>query len=104
MHSLSIFEQRRVRTAMRDAGALSPATAVPREALPSAVLKEFDRYVYAGAIREAAPNTFYFYDAPAPKLSPRRIAWAMLFWLLVIAIPVLVIQFSGSGPPTRHSP
>ena len=45
----------------------------------------------------------YAKNAPREPWTRGRIVKAVVFWLLVVLIPVLVIQFSGPGAP-RPSP
>ena len=48
-----------------------------------------------GVIREGAPGTFYLYEPPP---LPRRWARMMLFWIVVVGIPVRIIQFCQGSP------
>lgn len=80
---------------MRALGAVSPATARPLRELPDAVRARLDRLVYSGLIREGAPGTYYLFDVPRLPVPRSQVLRAVLFWFLVIIIPILVIQFSG---------
>ena len=86
---------------MREAGAVSPATARPASDLPEVVRSHLEYYVVAGVVREGAAGTFYLYEAPSPPWTFRRVVAAVLFWLLVIIIPVVILQLSNSrlSPP-----
>jgi hypothetical protein len=60
-----------------------------------------ERYVFAGIVREGAPGTYYLFELKKPPLTPARILMAVLFWLLVIGVPVVILQLSNSrvSPP-----
>ncbi|MHB8839024.1 MAG: hypothetical protein ACYC7F_08745 [Gemmatimonadaceae bacterium] len=54
-------------------------------------------------LREGAPGTFYLYEHAVPAytatlrpsaLPARALLKSVLFWLIVILIPVIIIQFS----------
>lgn len=96
MFSLVDSQQRRVVEAMRDVGAVSPATALKASQLPELVREHLDYYVTLGVVREGAPGTFYLFVAPPPPAwSIRRIGLLLLFWLLVIIVPVLMLWVSN---------
>ena len=101
MTPIGLWESRRVSEAMREAGAVSPATARRASELPEVVRSHLDRYVVAGVVREGSPGTFYLYEVPSPPWNFRRVVVVVLFWLVVIAIPVVILQLSNSrlSPP-----
>lgn len=88
---------RAVEAAFRDAGATSPAHAQPLTALPPLPPAALDRLVAAGRIREGAPGTFYLY-APSggTAAARRRIVLTLVFWLAVMLIPLLLLEFTGA--------
>ena len=88
---------------MRAIGANSPASAVPPSRLPDQVRERMDWYVNAGLVREGAPGTFYLYEPVQPRITARMVVPIVLFWILVILIPVAVIQFTGSRAAPRSS-
>lgn len=97
MLALREAERRRVVDAMGSVGAISPATACRASQLPDHVRDNLDYFVTLGVVREGAPGTFYLFEAPPPPAwSRRRIALAVLYWLLVIIIPVLILWLSNS--------
>lgn len=97
---LGLLETRRINEAMREVGAVSPATACRARDLPAVVREGLERYVSAGVVREGAPGTYYLFEVKAPPLTGRRILMAVLFWLLVIIIPVAILQLSNARNPS----
>jgi hypothetical protein len=95
MMPIGWLETRRVSDAMRAAGAVSPATARRASDLPEVVRSHLERYVMVGVVREGAPGTFYLYEVTAAPWTPGRVMGAVLFWLLVIIIPVVILQLSN---------
>ena len=95
------IETRRVSEAMRELGAVSPATARRAFELPEVVRSDLERYVLAGVVREGAPGTYYLFEAKSPPLTLARVAMTVLFWLLVVLVPVAILQLSNShiSPP-----
>jgi hypothetical protein len=96
---ISARQRRFARDAMRAIGAVSPATARPWSEIPMPLREGFELYVHAGVIREGSPGTFYFFDHEDHHVPRRhvlgRVAGAILFWILVILIPVAIIFFTG---------
>ena len=81
---------------MRGVGAISPATARKVSQLPERVREHLEYYVSRGVVREGAPGTFYLFVAPQrPPLTPRRVALAVVFWLIVISLPLLILWLSS---------
>ena len=76
-------------------GAVSPATARALAEFPLVDDSAFDALVRRGVIREAAPGTFYVFRSDAESHDWRRAVKLVLFWLIVLLIPILLIQFSG---------
>ena len=88
---------------MRRLGATSPATACPDRDLPRLTREQFRSLLDRGTLREGAPGTFYLYEhAVTSTMEPYRkssvttrgLLVRVLFWLLVILVPVLLIQLS----------
>jgi hypothetical protein len=50
----------------------------------------------SGVIRESAPGTYYLFEAKRPPLTLGRIMTVVLFWLLVVLVPVAILQLSNS--------
>jgi hypothetical protein len=90
-----LSESRRVIDAMREVGAISPATARPLTLLPDDVRPELERHLQSGLIREGAPGTFYLFAPASPPRTKARIVKAVLFWFLVIIIPVVILELSN---------
>jgi hypothetical protein len=78
-----------LRALFREIGAVSPASARSVKDLQIDA-SSFDRLVRRGVIREGAPGTFYLYE-PAP--APSRWVRQLIFWVFVIIIPIVIIQF-----------
>jgi hypothetical protein len=93
-----LFETRHVINAMREVGAISPATARPLELLPDDVRIQLDRLVQSGLVREGAPGTYYLFQPESPPWTAGRIVKAAVFWFLVVIIPVVILQISNSLP------
>ena len=96
MLMLREVERRRVVDAMRGVGAISPASARKASQLPELVRENLDYYVTLGVVREGAPGTFYLFEAPPPPAwSRRRVGLAVLYWLIVVIVPVLILWLSN---------
>jgi hypothetical protein len=83
----------RVVTALRVAGALSPASARPFEDLHVQPDETWNRLVSEGRIREGPPSHFYLYDAQQKHQRQRRLKM-VVFYLLMILIPVVLFLFT----------
>lgn len=107
---LQLSEAQRVFVAAAEQrGATEPARAVALRDLPRLSGRELDALVEAGLVREAADWRYYVYrgraGAPASlsatgALRPARWSWRrylpiLLFWLVVLLIPVLLIRLSA---------
>ena len=79
---------------MRDIGAVGPGMARQAGDLPEIVRESLGRFVDAGFIREGPAGTFYLDEARASVAI--RIQWlkTIVFWFLVIIIPVIILQLS----------
>lgn len=100
MELVTVTQQRKVRDAMREVGAVSPATARPARELPPLVRDQLDWWVNAGVVREGAAGTYYYFEPKPLRAVPKAAVRAILFWLLVVLIPVAIIYLSGGrGPP-----
>jgi len=82
-----------LRAAFRAMGAVSPATARAGNDLvvPKAA---FDSLLRKGAIREGAPGTYYLYQHQA---APRQLAQKLLFWTVVILLPIGIIELCSGA-------
>lgn len=80
---------------MREVGATSPATARPTAMLPDDVRLSLERYVDAGLVREGAPGTFYLFAPELPPWTRSRALKAIVFWLLVLIIPIVILELSS---------
>lgn len=78
---------------------MSPSTAIPREQLPEPVRLGLPQYVFSGVVREGAPGTFYYFEQKPLLPTRSQVVRAVLFWLVIIIIPVIIIQLSGGSPP-----
>ncbi len=99
MLTLSWLETRRVTEAMREVGAISPATARRARHLPEIVQTGLERYVHTGVVREGAPGTFYLFEGKAQPMTPGQLVKLASFWLLVILMPVIILQLANSRTP-----
>ncbi|HET9454221.1 MAG TPA: hypothetical protein VFO66_08065 [Gemmatimonadaceae bacterium] len=84
-----------IRAALIAVGAVSPGTARARAEFPLLDDGAFDALVRQGVIREAAPGTFYVFHPEAQSHDWPRVLKGLLFWLVMLLIPVLLIQFIG---------
>ena len=83
---------------MRNLRATGPELARPASDLPDEVRSELGRYVDAGFIREGPAGTFYLHENRASALLRNQILKTVIFWFLVILIPVVILQVSNSLP------
>lgn len=79
-----------VTQAFRDIGAVSPVSARPLAELPELDPKILAELLERGTVREAAPGAFYVFAGQAKR---RPLVLTLLFWLLLLAVPIAVIQF-----------
>ena len=84
--------QRAILDALRVAGATSAAAAVPRESLGAINEDSLGVLVREGIVREGAPGSYYLYEPP-PR-SRERLVKMLVFWLIVILLPVVLIWLS----------
>jgi hypothetical protein len=98
---LDINEVRSVRSAMRAAGVVGPEMARPASDLPEIVRWDLDRFVEAGLIREGPAGTYYLNEAQASAVIRLQILKAVVFWFIVVIIPVIVLELTNSLPATR---
>ena len=78
----------RVIDALRSRGAVSPATARPLSELGVATDDTWDRLVIEGRVREGPPGQFYLFEHPRP--STRRVLGMVVFYAVLVLIPVLL--------------
>ena len=79
----------RVIDALRSRGAVSPATARPLSELGVATDGTWDRLVIEGRVREGPPGQFYLFEHPRRRT--RRVLEMVVFYALLVLIPVLLI-------------
>jgi len=83
-----------LRDAFRALGAVTPATARPGKDLPLDTTA-FKNLLHRGVIREGAPGTFYLYE---PQRTPGLWIRQVVFWIVIVILPVAVIQFCSRTP------
>jgi hypothetical protein len=86
--------QGELRAAFRERGAVTPAKAIPGKELGRDT-HAFQTLLHSGIIREGAPGTFYLYEV-GTTMGPARLIRTLLFWIIVILIPVAIIQCPGT--------
>ena len=91
MPMIGLLEARRLRRAMRNAGALDPERALPASAFNSILDSDIHPYVEAGMLREGREQTFYLHEGTAASVIRNQTVKALVFWLLVIIIPVALL-------------
>jgi hypothetical protein len=80
-----------VRGAFRALGAVGAASAQPGKYFGVGT-QPFERLLRTGVVREGTPGNFYLYEQ---KVEGRRIVRLVVFWIVVILLPILIIQLSG---------
>ena len=94
LHQLQAAREEAVLAAFRQAGACSPATAVPRTQLPPLDEAVLETLIVRGRVREGAPGTFYEYVAPQADRRTRATR-VVLFSVVVVAIPALFLWLTA---------
>jgi hypothetical protein len=75
------------------AGATSPVAARPLGSLGEPDDAALRACLDDGTVREGAPGTFYLYVRPtAPGRDRARVARTIIFWILVLLLPIALIQ------------
>jgi len=97
MVPINFSEIRGVRGAMRGLGAIDPSSARLASELPEAVQQELGRFVDSKIIREGPAGTYYLDEATTSAVFRVQILKAVVFWFLVIIIPVAILQLSNTG-------
>jgi hypothetical protein len=87
-----------VRRAMRDVGAIDPGSARIASGLPEVVQRELGRLVDSRIIREGPTGTYYLHEASASAVFRVQVLKFVVFWFLVIIIPVAILQLSNMRP------
>jgi hypothetical protein len=77
-------------------GAISRKTAVRLGDLSSLAPATLRALLMSGVVREAAPGVYYLAEWPDTGLprTPAQIVKTLAFWLLILGIPVVLIQFT----------
>jgi hypothetical protein len=88
---LQLHNEGEIRGAFKAKGAVGPGNAQPGKYLGSES-QAFKNLLRRGAIREGPPGSFYLYDYGPVR---NRIIKQALFWLFIILLPLLIIQYSG---------
>ena len=87
-------EEQRFITALRSAGAISPATAQPVATLHVNINDPvWLQLLMQGRIREGTPGHFYLFELPRARRRERVIKM-LVFWALILLIPVVLIMMS----------
>jgi hypothetical protein len=98
MAPINLSEIHRVRRAMRNLGAVDPGSARQASELPEAVRSELGRFVDSRIIREGPAGTYYLHEATASAVFRVQVLKVVVFWFLVIMIPVALLQLSNVRP------
>ena len=82
----------RVEKQMTELGAVSPEAARPVSELPIEVKQRLEFWVRRGVLRESAGKRYYVFVS-SELSAPRKFLLALLFWLLVLLVPMLILLF-----------
>ena len=85
-----ISDSSQILEAFRAVGAVSPDTSRSEADFPVFDPRTLRQLVEAGKLNEPSPGRFYI--APIRR-TPQGVLRAMLFWVLVLLIPILCIKF-----------
>jgi hypothetical protein len=94
MKQTGLPETRRLRRAMRTAGAVGPNGALPAHRFNELLESDIDPYIDAGVLREGQPGSYYLDEPTAAIVIRNHTLKVASFWLLVIALPVAILQMS----------
>lgn len=97
MPAMGVGELQKVRKSMRGLGATRPELARPASDLPEIVLSRLGQCVDACVVREGPAETFYLDDGRASAVLRNQLLKAVVFWFVVILVPVAVLQISRTG-------
>jgi len=86
---------RAVREAFAARGAVSAITARPLRDFPPMPAERLAGLLDRGVIREGPPGTYYLYLRQSPPPTARRVIFSLLFWLLILLLPVAVISLTN---------
>lgn len=92
----SLPEIRKLRRAMRKAGALSPDTALPPAALNDIISSDIDVYVDADVLRVSPTGDFYLDEPNAARAVRDQTIKMVVFWLIVVLLPVALLQLTNT--------
>lgn len=93
MSPISIIDRHYVARAMRELGAISPATARHALELPPELRRDLERYVNEGLIREGSPGTFYLFLPARLPVSRANVVRTLSFWVIVLLLPLALLWF-----------
>ena len=86
---------REICAAFRTLGAISPETALSEEALANIDVNALQHLVQRGVIRSTADRAYYLAEETLKRDTTRRYLATIAFWLLVLAIPIILLQFTS---------
>lgn len=105
--------QRAFLSALDSARASSPDYAMAHDKLPTLPVRELQALVDLGVVREASANSYYiyhrqvltppmvaekstvFYTATPRRLAGGRLTKSLVFWFIIILIPIILIELMG---------
>ncbi len=87
-------EIHKLRRAMRKAGAVSPEKALPAMVFNDIIESDIDPYVDAEILKESPSGGFYLDESNASRAFRNQLIKLVSFWLLVVLIPVIILQFA----------
>ena len=82
-----------IAAAFRTLGATSPDTALDRTALELVDAAALNRLIAQGIVRPAARGSLYLDEDQFTRSTGRRYVTIIAFWLLVLAIPIVILQW-----------
>jgi len=96
----SLSSRERIIAQLRGADAVSPASARSLSDLRCKPDVSWQSLVDEGLVREGPPGMFYLYERTTPQgvaSGPRwkRFAKTFAFWILILLLPIIIIQFTG---------
>jgi ATP-dependent Clp protease ATP-binding subunit ClpA len=96
----NVSPNERILARLRSAEATSPASARSLEDLRCKADDTWRSLVDEGRIREGAPGTFYLYERATTGArplvrTPARFIKTFVFWLIILLLPIILIQFAS---------
>lgn len=105
-YDTDLAAEQAVVAAFRDAGAVAPERAARLRDVGLEPSEAVGVLVVRGTIREGAPGRYYLYDGPTmadvapaagarpPRGLSRRLLLFLLFWVVVLLLPVIFLQLA----------